>query len=68
MAGAEPVQPLEVSYSVKPNPFYRLKNHPTMSSMNETLVPRLIAEFGIHYGDWDNVETAMSMISHVIVS
>ena len=39
-----------------------------MISINSTLVPWLIAEFGIHYGDWDNVETAMPMITHVIVS
>ncbi len=39
-----------------------------MSSINWTLVLWLIAEFGIHYGDWDNVETAMPMITHMIVS
>ena len=39
-----------------------------MSSINATVVPRLITEFGIHYGDWDNVQTAMPMITDVIVS
>ena len=39
-----------------------------MSSINATVVPWLIAEFGIHFGDWGNVETAMPMITHVIVS
>ena len=39
-----------------------------MSSINAAVVSWLIAEFGIHYGDWDNVETAMPMITHVIVS
>ena len=59
---------MEVTYSVKENPFNRLRTHATMISINSTLVPWLIAEFGIHYGDWDNVETAMPMITHVIVS
>ena len=57
-----------VTYSVKENPFNCLRTHATMISINSTLVPWLIAEFGIHYGDWDNVETAMPMITHVIVS
>ena len=59
---------MEVTYSVKENPFNRLRTHATMISINSTLVPWLIAEFGIHYGDWDNVKTAMPMITHVIVS
>jgi hypothetical protein len=59
---------VEVTYSVHENPFNRLRTHTAMSSINAAVVPWLIAEFGIHYGDWDNVETAMPMITHVIVS
>ena len=32
------------------------------------MCPWLIAAFGKNYADWDNVDAAMLMLSHVIVT
>ncbi len=57
-----------MSTSATSNPFERLKNHQTMAAINATLVPWLIAEYGMHFADGDNVETATHMLTHVIIS
>ena len=60
--------PLEMSTSATSNPFERLKNHQTMAAIKATSVPWLIAGYGMHYADGDNVETASNMLTHVIIS
>jgi hypothetical protein len=39
-----------------------------MAALNAAIIPWLIAEYGIHYADWDNVDTATHMIAQVIQS
>jgi hypothetical protein len=63
-----PMLPLDMSTTSTANPFDRLRNHPTMASINAMLVPWLIAEYGMHYADTDNVETATHMLTHIIIS
>ena len=53
---------------MKPNPFKILEGHANITSINSALTPWLIAEFGINYADWDNVDTATHMLTHVITS
>ena len=62
---ATPSLPVEISTS---DPFARLQKNTTVASINAILVPWLIAEFGMHYADADNVDTAMHMLTHIIVS
>jgi hypothetical protein len=57
-----------LAFTAKPNPFAILKTHPTMAAINSAIVPWLIAEYGIYYFDWDNVDTATHMIAQVITS
>ena len=49
-------------------PFARLQKNTTVASINAILVPWLIADFGMHYADADNVETATHMLTHIIIS
>ncbi len=52
-----PVPAPELSFSAKPNPFKNgWKNHATMTILNTHIVPWLIAQFGLEYADWDNVD------------
>jgi hypothetical protein len=51
-----PVPAPELFFSAKPNPFERLKNHPTMTTLNAHIVPWPIAEFGLDYADGNNVD------------
>ena len=37
-----------------------------MATLNATLVPWLIAEYGADYASWDHVETATEMITHIV--
>ena len=39
-----------------------------MAALNAAIIPWLIAEYGIYYADWDNVDTATHMIAQVIQS
>ena len=39
-----------------------------MRAINAWMCPWLIAAFGKNYADWDNVDAAMLMLSHVIVT
>jgi hypothetical protein len=63
-----PGLPSEISISAKVNPFDCLKTHTTINAINSAITPWLVAEYGINYADWDNVETATHMIAHVITS
>ena len=46
----------------------RLKKHENMRAISAWMCPWLIAAFGKNYADWDNVDAAMPMLSHVIVT
>ena len=39
-----------------------------MTAINAAVIPWLIAKYGIYYADWDNVDTATHMLTHVITS
>jgi hypothetical protein len=45
-----------------------MKTHENMRAINAWMCPWLIAAFGKNYADWDNVDAAMLMLSHVIVT
>jgi hypothetical protein len=45
-----------------------MRNHENMRAINTTMCPWLIASFGKNFADWDNVNAAMRMLSHVIVA
>jgi hypothetical protein len=38
-----------------------------MTSLNATLVPWLIAEYGNDYASWDHVDVATEMITHIVI-
>jgi hypothetical protein len=38
-----------------------------MSAIKKAVTPWLIAENGINYADWDNIDTTTLMVEHVIV-
>jgi hypothetical protein len=48
------------------NPFLRLRGHENMISLTATLVPWLIAEYGIDYQGWDHVDVATEMIAAIV--
>ena len=37
-----------------------------MQALNATMVPWLIAEYGIDYASWDHVDVATEIITHII--
>jgi hypothetical protein len=45
-----------------------MRNHENMRAINATMCLWLIASFGKNFADWDNVDAAMLMLSHVIVA
>ncbi len=45
-----------------------MRKHENMRAINATMCPGLIASFGKNFADWDNVNAAMRMLSHVIVA
>ena len=48
------------------NPFLKLRGHENMASLNATMVPWLIAEYGIDYPSWDHVDVATEMIAAIV--
>ena len=48
------------------NPFQKLRGHENMTSLNATLVPWLIAEYGVDYQSWDHVDIATEMIAAIV--
>ncbi len=57
---------LPLQFSARPNPFDCLRKHNTIIAIKAAVIPWLIAEFGINYGDWDNADTVTHMIADVI--
>ena len=48
------------------NPLLRLRGHENMTSLNATMLPWLIAEYGIDYQSWDHVDVATEMIAAIV--
>ena len=49
------------------DPFDVIRGHVHMQTLNASLLPWLIAEFGIDFASIDNTEVATEMIAHIIM-